>query len=182
MFIFLVFKGVLSREHLYPVKMDDTLSHPAEERQNVPNLLLRLLDYSQRFSIDLMLPTFVVIGLQSAGKTTFIQSFVRRAIGLSRGDIATYCPVVYTFEYHASSKDRYFFQDTEILPEQPTKPAAEILFHKVASHMETLKSRNSQQVCSEFYHEANTFLKDEKKFINPIDPFLTARSPRMPFL
>ncbi|KAI9337074.1 hypothetical protein DFJ73DRAFT_798600 [Zopfochytrium polystomum] len=58
-----------------------------------------LNDLSVKFGVELPLPKIAVAGIQSAGKTTLIESYLSRPLGLACEETGTRCPVSYTLMF-----------------------------------------------------------------------------------
>ena len=113
--------------------------HPAEEN----DLYATLLTVQQQFGFELHVPQLVLLGAQSAGKTTFIQSIIGWKVGFTRSGTATRCPVVYELKNNSGKRDRIKVSvgtSADALTVLPGGPAGLPVF--MQGHMERLEAEN----------------------------------------
>lgn len=81
-------------------------------------LYTSLNDICRTYGIDLPVPRLAVIGVQSAGKTSLLETFAGFPLGYTSPDTGTRCPVEYTFSHDPSLESPLIELNGAVVTEQ----------------------------------------------------------------
>ncbi|KAJ1567612.1 Dynamin- protein 5A, partial [Cladochytrium tenue] len=103
-------------------------------------LFTKLDQYSNMFGVELPLPQIAVTGIQSAGKTTLIETYLGRPIGLACRDTGNRCPVRYTLirDRKWTAEKPFFEIDGRIVDDT-------VAHEEIATHMRNIKQTHALQ-------------------------------------
>lgn len=65
----------------------------------------QIKDYENEFGSEMNVPSIVVIGVESAGKSTLLSAIVGVPLTFTQGNTGTRCPVRYRLRYGEDAKD-----------------------------------------------------------------------------
>ena len=129
---------------------ESTPQSTAESTDEMLPLLRILVDlkkYSKELKVEgLRLPYFVTMGMQSSGKTLFIEWVLKLAVGFTCANIGTRCPVEYLLRHSNNSEVRVMVDSKDI-------PVGDVP-NTIKRHMEIIESKDKiskdvLQVCIE---------------------------------
>jgi hypothetical protein len=90
-----------------------------------------MVELQARYGVDVGVPTFIVIGSQSSGKTTFLENLAGIPLGFTAAGRATRCPVIYKMEYDDISTEASAMFEGRPIP-------ADSLPGEVERHMQSI--------------------------------------------
>lgn len=67
------------------------------------NSYVQLLKYAAEYQVSIDIPQLLLLGIQSAGKTSFIESFVGFPVGFTSPGTGTRCPVRYYLRFNSEA-------------------------------------------------------------------------------
>eukprot|EP00913_Durusdinium_trenchii_P011949 g11224.t1 len=101
------------------------------ETSRMMQAFTQIKDYENEFGSEMNVPSIVVIGVESAGKSTLLSAIVGVPLTFTQGNTGTRCPVRYRLRYGEDAKDPEVKVMGQVIP--PEK-----LPEKVQLHMESL--------------------------------------------